>query len=304
VKGTLHWVCADEAVTLPVRLYDRLFLPERPDQAEGPLEAHLNPDSLVERQAAGEPALAALAPGDHVQLERQGYFFADPEESRPGAPVLNRTVTLKDTWARRRAGAGEARAEAAAPRTKPAAAPAPRRVSEAAQALAEADGLDPSVAEALCAVPSRLALYRAAVRAGAERAEAAKWIANVLAPHLKDASPPPFDGAALAELCAATAGGQITTQAAKEVLEAMLEGAGRPAEIIEARGLSRLAGEDALRPLVEAVLAEHPEEVRRYRQGKRGLLGFFLGQVMKKSGGAADPEGVRRLLTEALDGEG
>ncbi len=180
----------------------------------------------------------------------------------------------------------------------------PRRVSEGAQALSQADGLDPSVAEALCAVQSRLALYREAVAAGAPRAEAAKWIANVLAPHLKDETPPPFDGAALAELCAAATGGQITTQAAKEVLEAMVEGAGRPAEIIEARGLSRLAGEDALRPLVEAVLTEHPDEVRRYRGGKRGLIGFFLGQVMKKSGGAADPESVRRLLTETLDAEG
>jgi len=98
-KATLHWVSAAHAVPAEVRLYDHLF--SRPDPgAEGDLFADLNPDS--ERIVAGamlEPALAATPPGETVQFERLGYFTPD-RDSRPGALVFNRTLTLKDTWAK------------------------------------------------------------------------------------------------------------------------------------------------------------------------------------------------------------
>jgi glutaminyl-tRNA synthetase len=100
VKGTIHWVSARHAREAEVRIYDRLF--QSPDPgADGrdPLD-DLNPASLV--QVTGcrvEPSLADAAPGARFQFERLGYFCADPD-SRPGAPVFNRTVTLKDTWAK------------------------------------------------------------------------------------------------------------------------------------------------------------------------------------------------------------
>ena len=98
-KATLHWVSAAHALPAEVRLYDHLFT--RPDPgAEGDLLADLNPES--EEVLAGclvEPSLAAVPVGETVQFERLGYFCADPD-SRPGRPVFNRTVTLKDTWVR------------------------------------------------------------------------------------------------------------------------------------------------------------------------------------------------------------
>jgi glutaminyl-tRNA synthetase len=100
VKGTIHWVSAPHARTAEVRLYDRLFRSEDPG-ADGrdPL-TDLNPDSLeVLRDCKVEPMLAEAAPGARFQFERQGYFAADPDSS-PGRPVFNRTVTLKDSWAR------------------------------------------------------------------------------------------------------------------------------------------------------------------------------------------------------------
>jgi len=102
VKSTLHWVSADHALDAEVRLYDRLFAREDPAGAgEGPDgQAEANPDSLtVVRGAKVEPALADADPGDRVQFERRGYFCADPD-SAPGRLVFNRTVTLKDTWAK------------------------------------------------------------------------------------------------------------------------------------------------------------------------------------------------------------
>jgi glutaminyl-tRNA synthetase len=102
VKATLHWVSAAHAVAVEVRLYDRLFSVEDPETVpEGKTFLdHLNPQSLeVLRGAQAEPGLAAATPGTRVQFERLGYFVVDPD-SRPGALVFNRTVGLRDTWAR------------------------------------------------------------------------------------------------------------------------------------------------------------------------------------------------------------
>ncbi len=98
-KATLHWVSAAHAVRAEVRLYDHLF--SRPDPgADGDLFADLNPASeTVIRGALVEPSLAEVAVGETVQFERLGYFCADTETT-PGAPVFNRTMTLKDTWAK------------------------------------------------------------------------------------------------------------------------------------------------------------------------------------------------------------
>jgi glutaminyl-tRNA synthetase len=100
VKGTIHWVSAAHAIDAEVRLYDRLFSSEDPsDEGRDPL-SDLNPNSLeVVTGCKLEPRLAAATPGERFQFERQGYFSVDPD-SRPGALVFNRTVTLKDAWAK------------------------------------------------------------------------------------------------------------------------------------------------------------------------------------------------------------
>lgn len=100
IKGTIHWVAADRAVAVPVRLYDRLFSVEDPeaDKNVNFLEL-INPHSkVVIGEAMAEPSLADLEPGGKVQFERLGYFCADHLDSRPGKPVFNRIVGLKDSW--------------------------------------------------------------------------------------------------------------------------------------------------------------------------------------------------------------
>jgi glutaminyl-tRNA synthetase len=102
VKATLHWVSAQHAIGAEVRLYDRLFSAENPeDVPEGKTFLdHLNPASLETLPACPvEPGLASARPGDRFQFERIGYFCVDPDSS-PGRPVFNRTVSLRDTWAR------------------------------------------------------------------------------------------------------------------------------------------------------------------------------------------------------------
>ena len=103
VKGTIHWVSAPNAVEAEVRLFSPLFTKPDPDDVpEGSdYRANLNPESLVVLKGCRlEPSLAAAAPGTTYQFERLGYFSADPVDSKPGALVFNRAVTLRDTWAK------------------------------------------------------------------------------------------------------------------------------------------------------------------------------------------------------------
>ncbi len=99
VKATIHWVSAEHAATAEVRVYDRLFTVPNP-AAEDDWKACLNPASLeVISDARLEPSLAALPAGARVQFERLGYFVAD-KDGTADRPVFNRTVTLKDQWAK------------------------------------------------------------------------------------------------------------------------------------------------------------------------------------------------------------
>ena len=102
VKGTIHWVSASTAHCVEVRLYDRLFLSESPEEAaEGKTFLdNINPNSVTTITAVIEPALATLPPSTRVQFERNGYFCIDEKDSKPGEPVFNRIVTLRDSWAK------------------------------------------------------------------------------------------------------------------------------------------------------------------------------------------------------------
>ena len=107
VKGTIHWVSAEHAVSAEVRLYDHLFSTADPEKGpnkaptEGTFLDNLNPESLeVLTDAKLEPSLAAAEAGEHFQFERTGYFFVDPVDSTAGKPLFNRTATLRDTWAK------------------------------------------------------------------------------------------------------------------------------------------------------------------------------------------------------------
>ncbi len=101
VKSTIHWVSAEHAVDAEVRIYETLFTTENPnDVPEGQdFTVNLNPNSLAVQHAKGEPSLRGAAPGSRYQFERLGYFAVDTD-STPEAPVFNRTVALRDTWAK------------------------------------------------------------------------------------------------------------------------------------------------------------------------------------------------------------
>jgi glutaminyl-tRNA synthetase len=103
VKGTIHWVSAPHAITAEVRLYDHLFQVPDPDEVPPGQNylSNLNPNSLVTiDEARLEPSLSTASPGETFQFERLGYFCVDSRDSRPERLVFNRTVTLRDSWAK------------------------------------------------------------------------------------------------------------------------------------------------------------------------------------------------------------
>jgi glutaminyl-tRNA synthetase len=311
VKGTVHWVSEEHALSSEVRLYDRLFSVPDPGAAaggDGDITAFLNPDSLVVVPAARvEPAVRDLPPESHVQFERLGYFITDRVDSNTGQPVFNRTVTLRDTWAKRSGAVQEdvgRPLRKTPPAQKRAAGPAPAapvldvraRVWVAKLGLAETD------AAILSRDDATARLFEGAVAAGAPARAAANWIIHELPRELAERSVDalPFDATALAALVRLTEDGTISSSAGREVLAELARTGGDPRTIVETRGLAQVSDAAALAGVVDDVLHASPERVAAWRDGRTGLMGYFIGQVMSRTGGRANPEVARKLLEERL----
>ncbi|WP_242393707.1 glutamine--tRNA ligase/YqeY domain fusion protein [Anaeromyxobacter oryzisoli] len=317
VSGTIHWVDARRSAPAEVRIYDRLFAVEQPDAAPSFLDA-LNPDSLrIEQGARVEPALRDAPPGARYQFLRQGYFFADPVDSRPGAPVWNRTITLKDTWASRAAPQPAVEARKPRERKEPAgatAAPRKTRAGFRADARAadpalraryasyQARGLSAEEADLLTGDAATADYFDAAVAAKAAPASAARWLLNDLAGLAGDhpLGELPLPGAAFGRFVALVDAGRLTPSAAKTLLADLVAHGGEPEARLGALGLAKVDDRAAIEAAVEKALAAQPREVERYRAGEKKLLGVLLGAVMRQTGGAADAALVRKMLTEKL----
>ena len=146
--------------------------------------------------------------------------------------------------------------------------------------------------------------FEATVEAGAGASTAARWITGeVFARMHKESTElaePPVSADSLAQLLKCIDSGVVSNSAAKEVLAAMWKGEGEAEEIIEARGLRQVGAGADLDQWVDQAIKAHPDEVEQYRGGKDRLLGFFVGQVMKASGGKADPKQVSEQLRTKL----
>jgi glutaminyl-tRNA synthetase len=331
VWAAIHWVDGATALPSTFRLYDHLFAVPDPD-ADGDFRQHLNPTSLELRHGFVEPSVAADGSDTRYQFERLGYFWRDRAEEQAvdpdGAPVWNRIVTLKDGRPAPTAGPGSDGARVEAPAAAPEAGTVARRAGEAtttdpapsaggpapdplaglepgARARAEAWralGID-AVEAALSAEPPLSDLLEGAIAAGAPAATAATWVAQDTRRELRrhGSLPAELDGAALAELLRLLAEGTLHTGSAREVWAAVAAGEGRPREIVDRRGLARIDDADTLRATAVAAVAAHPDEAAAYRAGKSALFGFFVGQVMRATGGRADPQAVQAAVRTALD---
>ncbi len=329
-SGTLHWVHASRSVPAEVRLYDRLFEVELPDAEASFLDA-LNPASLVVAKGARvEPALASAAPGSRWQFLRQGYFFADPVDSRPTKPVFNRTITLKDTWARQGstsasvAVSGRVRGRKEASGQAHVSARVSVRVEgkkTRAEFRAEARAANPELenryrlytkehglsldeADLLTGDAATSAYFDAAVAAKAKPASVARWLLNDLAGLAGDRALDaiPLSGATFGRFVALVDAGRLTTAGAKTLLTDLVASGGDPAARMNALGLERIQDRGAVEAAVGRALAAKSAEVARYRAGEKKLFGVLVGAAMKEAAGTADAALVRKVLEERLAG--
>ncbi len=311
-KATLHWVSAAHALKAEVRLYNPLFTVAHPDEEGGDFKDYLNPESLVVLEGARiEPSVGGDPADRRYQFERQGYFWPDPVDSGPERLVFNRIVPLRDTYSRggREEAAQEASRKQAAGVGEMALVEKQRRISSFSEKANQryihyTDTLGLHLEEALVLVEnaSLAGLFDRLLSEGIPGRTAAAWLVHELPREYRSLSPEemPFAPGRLAELLALVEQGAITTGIARDVLAELIRTGDDPAAIIERHGLQPLTDTSQLERLIDGVLASHPEKVRQYAEGKTGLMGFFVGQVMRKTGGRADPSQVKSLLEGRL----
>ncbi|MFT7583403.1 MAG: glutaminyl-tRNA synthetase, partial [Myxococcota bacterium] len=322
VKGTIHWLSKAHAVKAEVRLYDRLFAVPQPGASGTDFLEQLNSSSKVVVDAFVEPSITEDAPGSHYQFERTGYFFSDPTDHAAGTPVYNRVVGLRDSWGKKRTvetPAAEA-PKSPKPPKKDDGRQRPDKLSRAEQraktrentpALAAAyerlqrdHGLSVEDADVLTEDLGLVAFFDAALAAHPATSSVTKWVVNEVLRETKDRSVEelPFDGAQLGRLVALVDAETISARAGKAVLEVMATDGGEPADIMKAKGLEQVSDVGAIEAIVAEVLANNPGQLEAYRDGKTKLLGFFVGQAMKATRGAAKPQLVQELVRKALAG--
>jgi glutaminyl-tRNA synthetase len=325
VKGTLHWVSADHSLPAEGRLYDRLFGVAGPEDAEEDWKGFINPGSkVVLTDAQVEPSVVDDPADTRYQFERQGYFWQDPEDSSAEHLVFNRIVTLRDSWAKISRETDEAQLPGAtdtgeatdAPgemdRSDRGAADSPveekrlpklnARRRERADRYESEHELAGEDAVLLSADDSLASFFEQAVGGGGDPRSVANWILHELLRELKgrrieDLSITPGH---LVELLGLLEDDTISGRIAKNVFAATVETGERPGAIVESRGLRQVTDEETLGRTADQILESHPDKVATYREGKKGLIGFFVGQVMKETRGKANPEIARRLLEERL----
>ena len=307
-KGILHWVSAAHAVPATVRMVDRLFSVPNPEAHEEDFTAFLNSHSMPVATAMLEPAVRAFPAEQRLQFERQGYFWRDADAT-DNALIFNQIIPLRDSWS-----ADEETADAPTGPTKEEIEAAnPQIHADPAEAFTDAQqarlqkfteefGIARDDAVQLIDTP-HLADYLEAALDGYHEAQAvANWILNELMGLVSPAELPdlPFTPEQFGVLVRHVDTDEITGRVGKDVLTAMREEGVDPQDYIAAEGLRNIDDEDALQEIIDAQLAAYPGKVEAYRNGKEGLLGFFMGQVMRETNGQADPQTAQTLLRDAL----
>jgi glutaminyl-tRNA synthetase len=329
----IQWVAAQYAVTAEVRLYDRLLTVPDPDaEDEGrSFKDYLNPRSVeVLKGALVEPSLAEKPAGERFQFVRHGYFVTDLVDSQPHALVFNRIVDLPDAFNKAleqpangagaegvktakgnkgNRGKGESNEAAAAPHATGSISDERTRARSSNMVLAQRYdyyvdvlSLTPELADVLTGDEAVVHFFDAALAVYNNPKGIANWIANEVLRELKGRplDQLPFGAVQLAELVKLQDQGTITTAGAKSVFAALLAEGGTPAEIVRRLGLDQTLPADELQRVVDGVLAALPAKVAEYKAGKTSLLGMFTGQVIKATGGKANPQAVQEILKDRL----
>jgi glutaminyl-tRNA synthetase len=316
IKGAVHWVSARHALSAEMRLYDKLFSVVDPDEGEDHFTRHLNPDSLVVRNGFVEPSVASDPQEQRYQFERQGFFVRD-SDSTDNKLVFNRIVSLKDSFR-----AEMTRTDLEVIRVNTPVKDSKEKVKAAAKVGEMRDpvldfsdeqkaklkhfvdefGLSKDDAIILAANTELTAFLEQAVHSYSNPQGIANWLVNDLRRELKDkpVSSLKFSPADVAKLVTLIDKNVISNRIAKDVFMDMVASGTSPDMIVKEKGLEQVTDVSSFEPIVLKLIAENPDKVEAYRNGKTGLLSFFVGQVMRETGGKANPQLLQELVRSKL----
>jgi glutaminyl-tRNA synthetase len=296
VKSAIQWVDAKKAKKVEVRLYDRLFKEEFPKGIED-----INPDSLkIIKNALIEPSVITERPDVRFQFEREGYFYADPVDYTDEAPVFNKIVSLKDSWAKKKK--AEPKSQTKKVHIDGEVAP----MSEEEQLLydkyTDEFKLNSEVANTLARDRQLSHFYEEALLTLNSPVSIANIVANEVARELKqkETDELKFSAKQIAELVKMVDDETISSKIAKQVFEQMCKSGENPAQIVEAKGLVQISDPAKILPIIDEIIAKNPDNVEKFRAGNSKLLGFFVGQVLKATDSKANPKVVNKLVAERL----
>ena len=303
VKSAIQWVSAKEAKTVEVRLYDRLFKDEAPEGVED-----INPNSLqVIKNALVEPAVITEKPDERFQFERQGYFYADPIDYTDETPVFNKIVGLKDSWAKKKKTTESEPKSASKPQTKKVqvdgeVAPMSEEQKRLFDKYTGDLGLNSEVANTLARNEQLSSFYEESLSVLNSPVILANIVANEVARELKQmqASELKFNAKQIAQLIKMVDDETISSKIAKQVFEEMAKTGENPTQIVEAKGLVQISDPAKILPIIDEIIAKNPDNVAKFKAGNTKLLGFFVGQVLKTTGGKANPKVVNELVAQKL----
>jgi len=302
VKSAIQWVDAKENKKAEVRVYDRLYSSEAPEGIED-----LNPNSLkIINDALIEPAVIEEKPDVRFQFEREGYFYTDPVDYTDENPVFNKIVGLKDSWGKK--------SEERKPREQRKAVEKKIQVDGEVAPMNETEQvlfdkytielkLNNEVANTLARDEKLSIFFNEALEGNNNPVNLANIIANEVARELKEKEIKEllFSPKQIAELTKLVDDETISNKIAKQVYEEMVKTGENPTQIVEDKGLIQISDPTQILPIIEEVIAKNTDNLEKYKNGNTKLLGFFVGQVLKATGGKANPKVVNELVAQELN---
>jgi glutaminyl-tRNA synthetase len=304
VKSAIQWVEESSAINCEVRLYDRLFKEEAPKGIED-----LNPNSLkIIKNALVEP-YAVNSNNTHFQFEREGYFVKDMVDFTKQKPVFNKTVSLKDSWAKQKTNKPKQEAQKKVSESKKQnkqsqdeIAPMSKSEQEIFDNLIKSYDLPKVVANIIARDSELLEFFKKSISFEKSCAKIiANFVANEVARELKQNSSLKFSPKDIAILARLINSEEISTKIAKDVFEIIKNSGGNVEDIIEQKGLKQINSKDEILKLIDEVLKNNNHNLQKYKEGNKNLFGFFVGQVLKASKGKANPKLVNELLKQKLN---
>ena len=301
VKSAIHWVELKSSKRVELRIYDRLFKCENPKGVED-----LNPNSLkIIKNAFVEPSVINSIEV-RFQFEREGYFYKEPVDYSEANPVFNKIVSLKDSWAKKaefRQSSNISKKTNTKEQIDGEVKPLTKEEQLLFDRYTQELKLNSEVANTLARDKNLAIFFEEALKEFDLAPAIANIVSNEVARELKQkgAERLSFEPKDIAKLVKMIDKELISTKIAKQVFEEMCKSGDDPEDIVKRKDLMQISEPTLILPIVDEVLANNPINVEKYRSGNKKLFGFFVGQVLKLSGGKANPKVVNELVEQKLN---